>query len=470
MFSAQSQRKFIESYADLFLLIGCIVVLSIVPLLRAESSFIIGREAYSIFRMAENPATWDSLSYGGRFAAYTWGTALLVSIKPRLLSQLLPPLFGFLAFLCLWGIFKSFGLEANTRRIALAITVASPPFIFLFSTLNSTFVAITLSLFGLYCLARDHKIISAIAFIIMPIFNLPVSLISLMLLFIITFFAKKREFYWLIFICTAIVATAYYLTLAKYAGNPEKLAFSLMELGMQSKLQTYFSDLGGKFGLSVFGVILAMLGIVHGWKKKYENLAVFFCLFILVILMFLTNYAIFFINFFVAILAAYALMSVASKGWESSTLKNFTILVMVCGLIFSSVSFMDRHIAADPTPEVMQALEIFKDNDQGVTFSHYTRGYWLEYAGKKTVMDENFAFAPDVNERWRDSQTLFNTRQYEEAMGVIDKYNIRYIWLDSDLRSHLWSQKEEGLQFLLEYSKNFKKVYSTNQVEIWEVL
>ena len=186
--------------------------------------------------------------------------------------------------------------------------------------------------------------------------------------------------------------------------------------------------------------------------------------------MFLTKHAIFFMNFFISILAAYALMALARKGWESKTLKNFTMLVMVCGLIFSSVSFMNRHITEEPSKGIVQAMEIFKENDEGVAFSHYTRGYWLEYAGKKTVMDENFAFAQNVNERWQDSENLFKTRSLDEAMEVIDKYNIRYIWIDNELRDEIWSRKEEGLQFLLEYSKNFKKVYSTDQVEIWEVL
>lgn len=438
--------------------------------MRANDSFLVGKEAYSIIRLAENLKTWDPLSYGGRFAAYTWGTALLISLKPRLLAQLLPPIFGLLTFLSLWGTLKSFGLDANTRRVALAITTTSPPFIFLFSTLNNHFAAITLALFGLYSFVKNWRIPAALSFIIMPVFSLPAALISLILLFMMTFFSKRRDFFWLIFVCTAIVATAYYLTLAKYAGSPEKLLFAPAELMLHSKLQSYFSDLGGKYGLSVFGVMLAILGIMYNWKKKYSDLGVFFSIFALAILMFLTKYAIFFMNFFVSILAAYALMALASKGWESKTLKNFTMLVMVCGLIFSTVSFMNRHITEEPSKGIVQAMEIFKENDQGVAFSHYTRGYWLEYAGKKTVMDENFAFAPNVNERWKDSEELFKTRSLDDAMKIIDKYSIRYIWVDKELKGEIWGHNEEGLQFLLEYSKNFKRVYSTDYVEIWEVL
>ncbi len=438
--------------------------------MRADDSFLVGREAYSILRLAEHPSTWDPLSYGGRFAAYTWGTALLISPNPKLLAQLLPPIFGLLAFLSLWGTLKSFGLDNNTRRVALAITATSPPFIFLFSTLNNQFIAITLALFGLYSFAKNWKVPSALAFIIMPVFSLPASLISLTLLFMMTFFSKRRDFFWLILVCTAIVATAYYLTLAKYAGSPEKLLFAATELGLHSRLQDYFSDLGGKYGLSIFGAMLAMLGVIYGWKKKYSDLGVFFSVFTLAVLIFLTKHAIFFMNFFVSILAAYALMALARKGWESRTLKNFTILVMVLGLIFSATSFISRQTAAEPSGGIVQAVEIFKEHDEGVAFSHYTRGYWLEYAGKKTVMDENFAFAPNVNERWQDSENLFKTRSLDEAMKIIDKYDISYIWLDRKLRDETWSHKEEGVQFLLEYSKNFKKAYSTEHVEIWEVL
>ncbi len=450
------------------MLVICVLALSIAFLLRSDGSYLIGREAYNLLRLAEHPATWDSLSYGGRFAAYAWGTPLLLSIKPGLLAQILPPILGFLSFLLLWGILNAFGLDQNTRRIALAITVASPPFLFLYTTLNSYFVSVFLALLGFYLFLKQKRL-AALPFILIPVFNLPISLITLVLLFMISFFTKRRDSFWIVFVCTAIIATAYYLTLSKYAGNPEKILFPIAELGMNFPLQKSFSDLGGRFGLSIFATMLAIMGVIALWAKKYSNLAIFFSIAALTALMFLTTHAIFFMNFFICALAAYGLTSIINRGWESSILKNFAILVIACGLLFSSVSFINRHVDSEPSAKLVQALEFFKESPGGVAFSHYTRGYWLEYSGKKTVMDESFIFAPDVNERYTDSETLLKTRNLDEAMDIINKYGIKYIMFDKNLKDTLWTHDEDGLQFLLKYSTEFKKTYINDEIEIWEL-
>lgn len=462
------EQKFIRSHAEPLIILGCMLILLIVLWLRGDP--LIGREAYSILRLAENPGTWDSLSYGGRFAAYAWGTPLLLSIKPDLLAHLLPPLFGLLSFLLFWGILRRFNLERGTTRVALTITMISPPFIFLFTTLNNYFIAVSLSLLGFYFLMRNNRLLAAAAFIVMPLFNLPITIISIILLFIFSLSLKKQDLFWVTFVCTAIISTAYYLTLAKYSGSPEKLTFAAGDLGIRSTFQYFLSELGGKFGLSVFGVLLALLGILYGWQKKYANPCLFFAIAVLTILMFFTKFAVFFVNFFAAVLAAYALIGIMNRGWESQALKRFTMLIMVCGLLFSSFSFIDRHIDAEPSKEITDALAFFSEQPDGVAFSHTSRGFWLESAGKKTVMDENFAFAPNPNERWEDSERLFKTRSIEEATEVISKYDIKYVWLDKQLRDELWENREEGLQFLLEYSGKFKKVYISDEVQVWRVI
>lgn len=445
------------------------MILLAVILLRPESTSFIGREAYSIIRLAETPAAWDPLSYGGRFAAYTWGTALLVSLKPDILGLSLPPLAGVISFLLLWGLLRKFRVEENTRRLSLAIFMLSPPFIFLFTTLNNYFMAILLSLLGFYYFTKNNKIASAVPFILLPLFNLPIAVIAMILFFIFTFISKKQEPFWLVFVCTAIITTAYYLTLVKYAGSPEKLLFAIDELGIRSHLQYLFSDLNGKFGLSVFGAMLALLGILYGWKKKYSDTGIFFSISALIILMAFMKHAIFFMNIFVSALAAYALNTIIKQGWQSRTMKNFTVLVIVCGLLFSSISFISRHIESEPSEGIISSLDYLKEKQQGTAFSHYTRGFWLEYAGQKTVMDENFAFAPNVNERHLDSERLLETRSFDEAMQIISKYDIKYIWLDEQLRKQIWESDEEGLQFLLKYSNNFTDISQNQQVQIWEI-
>ncbi len=108
-------------------------------------------------------------------------------------------------------------------------------------------------------------------------------------------------------------------------------------------------------------------------------------------------------------------------------------------------------------------------SSEGVVFSDFTRGHWISFAGKVNVMDENVYLAPDADQRFEDSQTLFRTRDIEEAAEIIKKYNIKYIWIDSGMKKKLWKEEEEGLLFLLKYNPDLSRVYGMEGVEIWEV-
>ena len=120
----------------------------------------------------------------------------------------------------------------------------------------------------------------------------------------------------------------------------------------------------------------------------------------------------------------------------------------------------------------MESLRFLNEesNNEDIIFTHYTRGHWITYFSKrKNFIDSNFVFAPDVNERFFDSQEFIYTRDPEKAEEILNKYNIKYIWMSKDLKDELWDEENEGLQFLLEYSKKFKKIYSQNDIEIWRI-
>lgn len=85
-------------------------------------------------------------------------------------------------------------------------------------------------------------------------------------------------------------------------------------------------------------------------------------------------------------------------------------------------------------------------------------------------MDTEYAFAPDAGQRWKDIQKLFHTRDEKEAFEIIDKYNIKYIWIDNYFKNQIWSYNEDGLLFILKYSPSFKLIYNQDNVMIWKVI
>ncbi|MFH1229151.1 MAG: hypothetical protein V1678_01865, partial [Candidatus Aenigmatarchaeota archaeon] len=167
--------------------------------------------------------------------------------------------------------------------------------------------------------------------------------------------------------------------------------------------------------------------------------------------------------------AAYGTVYLMKMNWQSKTIKNFTILILVCGLLFSGISQANRLTRAEPNADTLAALKFLKAQDPGVVFSDHSRGFWINYAHKENVMDDNFAFAPNLNERWADTQKLLYTRSLKDATEIIKKYNIQYIWIDDDMKKNIWTYEEEGLLFVIKYSPDFTPVYDKQGITIWRV-
>src|SRR3989338_4118695 len=89
-------QLFTKWYVKYILLGLCCVLLLVVPLLKGPW---VGSEALLHYRLAQDPSWYDPLSTEGRFAAYSWGTALVLSSAPETLIHLLPFLLGVLSFL-----------------------------------------------------------------------------------------------------------------------------------------------------------------------------------------------------------------------------------------------------------------------------------------------------------------------------------------------------------------------------------
>lgn len=266
------------------------------------------------------------------------------------------------------------------------------------------------------------------------------------------------------------VSAAYYGYLILNSGF-ERLLFDLSPSGLNNMLSSFLSDLGAEYGIGLFALILAVFGIISFWELKYKNLFAFFSFTLLLVTGLFFSKAIFLLNIFIAIFAAYGFLSIYNAKWESAVFQRFVLLILACGLIFSTLSYCQRFIAGEPNEGIIQGMEYLKNLPKEVVFSDYSRGSWVSFAGKKNVMDENVWLAPNANERWKDSQDLFYTRDIEKARQIIDKYNIDYIWLDSAMIQKQWNGQEEGLLFLLKYSSSsFKIIYNKQGVQVWEVV
>ena len=77
----------------------------------------------------------------------------------------------------------------------------------------------------------------------------------------------------------------------------------------------------------------------------------------------------------------------------------------------------------------------------------------------------------DVKNKLDDSDVIFYSRNLKKTISLLDKYDISYILIDSEMKQgQVWTEKEEGLFFLFSNSESFKKIYDKKGIEIWRVL
>lgn len=465
------RQRFTSWSASILLALALVLGLLLVFLFRAPDAMLPGSEAYSMIRGSAELGFADELSFGGRFAAYPIGARAALSIVPDFIIPLVPFILGAISFLLFMLLLKDFGIKP--KKLALAVLIASPSFIWLFNTLNSASFAVCIALLGFFLFARKSfaRCIAIPVFMLVPLFDFTIGLLSLAILFFYGFFMLRRKKLLFVTLAVSILASAaYYGWLIMNAGF-ERLLFETGATGFNAALSSFISDMGAGYGIGIFALILAVFGIIAHWDAKYKNLFAFFSLSLLLITSFFAPKAIVILNFFIAVFAAYGFADIYNSKWENKVFRNFVLLILACGILFSCLSYSQRFIAEEPMPGTIKAMQYLETLPAGTVFSDYSNGHWISFAGKKNVMDENMWLAPMVNERWQDSQELLNTRDLEKAMVIINKYNIKYIWIDSALMQKQWKSQEEGLMFLLKYSKSsFKNLYSKEGVQIWRVV
>ncbi len=400
------------------LVIVSALVLAAPMFFRDKKSLFYGLEAY--FHITQGP-----VSYIISFFSY------LLNIDAFLVARFLPLVLGVFSLLLFFEILKTLGFRYWTIVISCLMLVFSPSFIFLFATLTDfAFVAFLLLLIS-YLLFRKKEVPALVVFYILPFFGfLNLALALFLLLFYSLNIRKFRLFLYAL----------------------PSLALLLFSTGKTLySFGSFISDFGGPFGLGIFVVILSIFGLGFFWKDKYAHFYFYLVIILLCVLSFFNLRVLSYLNFFLALLAALGLEALFERHWKSKLIKSLTVIILIIGLFFSGLSYATSVVKGLPNGPVLDALYALRDLPQGTVFSHVSREYWLGFAGKPFV----------------GGSDLLYTRDIDNATSIISAKQISYIWIDNDIKSRIWVEEDQGLLFLLKYSKHFEEVYSNDYVTIW---
>ena len=354
-------------------------------------------------------------------------------------------------------ILKKFKVRLNLRIISCLVLSISPPFLYLFYGCNKYAIPIFLSLLAFYFFISEKKWF-IFSFLLVGLFNMGILFLNLFLFLLYVLINRK---YFKYFLKTLIISLIVFVI----SYIPTFLSFGLPKIFvLDGFFKNFVSDLGGRFGLGIFSILIGGAGLFFSWKEKKKYWLVYLGIFALLLLAIRFDVVVLYFNFVLSFLIGIAFVSLVNRNWANKNVKSLMILVFVCGLLFSGLSYVNR-ISDSPSKEFVEGLDFL--DGRSVVFSSYENGLLIKSEGNEVVLDEEFWNIEDVHERWKDSEKLFRGNNLNEALEIIGKYDIGFVFIDNKMKREIWDNKKEGLLFVLE--NRFEKVFDNNVVEIWKV-
>jgi hypothetical protein len=392
----------------------------------------------------------------------------------ELAAKIIPLVFGLGSMTFFYLILQNLRLGEKKRFFICLILILSPVFVYTFSTSSHFALIVFLNILGFYFFIHKQRIftfLTLVTFASIPFFNFFNALVTLILLFTYTLCARqnKKKFYIVSFGVT-IRTIIYHLYIFYRFGLPQRPSFITTSI-----IQNSVSDLGAATGFSFFTILLAFIGLVITWKKRRE----FYYIYVLALLLIISSfyfgdYTNIYLNFIIVIMAGYGFFFLMDRRWQIKIIKNASLLLIICGVVFSMVSYIIRFSNMQPYPEEIESLIWLKENSEedDVVFSHYSNGFWIEYFAERPVLlDSYFEYTNELEQKYADSRAIFNSRSLKTTTALLDTNDIMYRWINKPLKQGLvWTEPDQGLLFLFSDKEKFKRIYAENGVEIWEYL
>ena len=367
-------------------------------------------------------------------------------------------------------ILKKMGFSSEKTYIILAFFVLSPPFIYAYTHLTYHSFSLLLMLLSILFInklacaensSRKVKVLASITFLLLGMFSL---VHSLFVVFIaLVYFISKRDkskpmaesmqnFYISLF---SLVGSGLFFLI----NQPDKLLFYVEFI--KSPGLGFFSDLGAEAGFGIFTMLMLVFGFFSSWRDKEKHYLAYSGLFItlatsIVFERFINIYA----NIFVSYFAGIGFYEIIKSEWNVKEIKNFTILLVLCGMLFSTISYSKNITLGFPQADLIEAVK----HSDGVVLAHPKYAYLLEYYGKTAYINRK-NFYDVVN----DFNNIIESSNLEMLKKTLSSQNIDSIIITEEMKEVYWHGKETRLLLLLKNTKTFIKVYDNNSTQVYKI-
>ena len=416
-----------------------------------------GIEPYYHSRMAMEltdgiPASDDAIVNGRPYKLNPYHAVLAIGYRLMgpLAFNLLPGLFAFASYLFFWLLLRRLGIPENTQPWILLAYALSPPLMATGAIGTPHAFILALLMAGTWLLLSKWWALGTIAYLIVSFsgFIYNITAIVFLLVLLLTFHKNARPF----------VITAFASLFAIIAGYYPSI------LQIPRGISQYISDLGGTYGFSIFALLLAIVGAVLVWEHKQKYYAAYAIFIVFLIASFFFPHLLVFASVVISALAGAALAKLSQRKWELGFLRQAALLVLFCGLLFSSISHAVALADIPPTPAFFKALEF----PPGIVLTHENYGFWVEAAGHKAVMDPLWKELLEPDDQSWDAAAIFRTTDLTQTNLLLKKYNITHVLITPEMEHGLlWEREEQGLDFVVKNSETFKRIETGSNIGVW---
>lgn len=437
-------------YGKIYLPFLVIIISTALTILniKAQKPTLVGEETYYHLTQA---ATVNNFLYAPLHLFQQFFSDAALVILPILVSTAI--------IFLLYSLCQHYNLPPKLSFFFLLLTIISPAFMFSTISLSAYSLLLfftTLAFVLLNCQKSIWKWGSIIPFIFATIIDLGSSLLLLILLIFYTYNAKSEDRKQSLVIGTitllALIVNAFLLNRPFLQGP----------FHLQAIIPDLISDLGGISGVSLFTLLLAVMGITLAWKQKQVKI-IYLLLIPLIIAYTVNTTTILPLAVLMALFAAAAFLALLERTWMLENLKRFTILITVLGILFSSLTFGGRIVYKTPLNTDQNALQWIQFNPlaESVVFSTPENSYYINYFAKKDAVNY-----PHLKSSAQSNLTtaILKAPYITDLFPLLEQNNITVIYITPKIREQL--PRDQGLLFLLK-NERFKMVYSYEGSEVW---
>jgi hypothetical protein len=442
------------------------------------------------------PIIYDDLSYGGKFLYlppffYYLLAALSFIFKTEFVGKFFPELFASSMVIISYLI----ACEMSKNKTARIITSSLGGFMPLFfsETLNSISMYsffIPLTFFNIYCMMRisdnDLRFIPLfILSIILMRMTTPLVVFVLLGFLLYTIFIliekiprSKVEIELMIFSTFLIMWTL--LVFFKNSFLNYGLAL-LWQNTPKSVLQQYFANNSIPYMIYNIGIVPFFFGILalywylfrHNDKKIYLLMSFLIVMFILIWMHIVdVQLALIFIGFVMVMLFARVYEKIENLIGNKFSNIIFSILIFLLIVITSiipSLVFASSSISNSFSSQDIEALLWLKRNtntNDTIAASLYDGHLISGVSVRKNIIDSNFMFVEDVDQRLKDIDIVFLSPSETQRIDILENYDSDYIYLSRQAKNYY---KIENIPEIDE-SECFQKVFSNPAAKIYKSL